>query len=219
MLWLVAGGAVLAVWLLARRGGELDPDEDEVRPTGSGGGGGGGSRAVDAEPSAEVYSAIVGACQSHGLPHYFGLANAAMESRFRPAVGLDTLGGVPEHIARHGAVPERSIGLMGINVNPNTPTGRGRIATIKRLRNLRTDAEVVQALRDPGFNAAFWAGHIVVPTLTDRARARYTGDDVWRAVRVWLAAMTLSPEGEEGQRRIRLFNPTLEKWKTRTFGV
>ncbi len=210
MGWLaLVGVALVGVALLSRRASGARA-------------GGGGTRvsALDAEPSPEVRTAIEAGASAYGVAVYFALANAALESRFRPGAGLNTLSGAtdPDGPGPLTAIPERSVGLMQINVNPTTPTGRSRIAAIRAALGVDSDAEVLAALREPAFNVGFWAGRIVVG-LRDRAlREGRAGDDVWRAVRVWLASPGLSVSGANGRELVRRLDPVLAKWKSRTGG-
>lgn len=177
---------------------------------------GGGGRPWQAEPTEEIKLIIESVAFAYGIPKAFAFADAAHESRFKPWVGLDTReGGAPE-----GAIPERSIGLFGININPDKPTGRARIAKIKQMRGVNTDAAVVDALRDPAFNAGFWASEIALPLISRAVNAGYTGRRKWLRVRLWLYGGNINLDGSNKWAVItrRDFSKTLSKWEER-YGV
>ncbi len=201
-MWLLlAAAAGLLLMTKSGIGGEGNP-----LFTGSGG------RAINAEPSQAIQTSIVSICRAYTIPPAFGLAVAAHESRFNPNAGLNTLG---SSNLRAGTIPERSIGLMQINVNPNTPTGRRRIAQIKDIiGGGATDSAVVDWLKDAENNLGYWCANIARP-LADRAGQNYTGRAKWLAVRVGLYASTLSPTGAQGMEYQRIFAPTFDKWIAR----
>lgn len=178
---------------------------------------GGGGKPWTAEPSADIRNTIVSVARAYGIPPAFAMANAAHESRFNPRVGLNTLDGenVPE-----GAIPERSIGLMGINVNPNTPTGRRRIGQIKQLRGVNTDHGVVEALRDPNFNVSFWANYIALPSIQEVINSGATGRRKWLKVRLKFYGGNLNLDGNNKWAKITRtdFPKTLDRWE-QSYGV
>ena len=195
-------GALLLAVAVGRRG---DPD-------GPSGGSGRGVRPRDATPSPEIETIIVAAARAYGLEPAFVLAHAAHESRFIPDVGLNTLGrtDLPE-----GQVPERSIGLCGVNVNPRTHVGQRRLALIKQELGLATDHEAVEALREPAFNCGFFCAHIATPARDHWRDRGLTGFELWVAVRVWMYSTGYSPTSGPGASKAELFRPTLRRWVAR----
>lgn len=179
----------------------------------SGGDRPGARRPWEAEPSERIRTIIESVATAYGVPVAFAMADAAHESRFKSGVGLNTLsGGEPD-----GAIPERSVGLMGVNVNPNTPTGQRRIAHIQAIADVDTDAEVIAKLKEPEFNVGYWCAHIVRELIRRADSEGRTGREKWIAVRVWLFSPRLNPDNMDNRwvKKTRTeFVRTLDKWET-----
>lgn len=196
--------ALAGVVLMARK---APARASATRPADLSGGTGHG-RPQDAMPSAEVRAILEQYADQYGLARAFLFAHAAHESRFRPRVGLDTrAGGAPE-----GAQAERSIGLCGVNINPDRPVGRERLARIAATIGTENDAAAVEWLRDPRNNVRFFCQYIAVPSARRADAEGFRHFEKWVQVRVWMASTGYSKDHGPGVEYAEKFRPTLARW-------